>query len=66
MVNKIADKLVNARDMLLIKMKDRKDEPNNYYDGVLDMYTEAIKIVKGGKNGKGEKFLFKKRPTQDN
>jgi hypothetical protein len=66
MVNKIADQLVNARDMLLIKMKDSKDEPSNYFDGVLDMYNEAIRIYAKGKNGKGEKYVFKKRPTQEN
>jgi len=50
----VVDRLIIERDTLLLRMKTRsKDQPNNYYDGVLDMYSACCRIlnVKKGRNG---------------
>lgn len=41
----LSKKIGVLRDILLTEAHAKKDEPKTYYEGVLDMYNETLKVI---------------------
>ena len=44
-MSNLSKKIGVLRDILLTEAHAQKDEPKNYFEGVLDMYNETLKVI---------------------